>query len=64
MQNLYIRYFLLLLRYIAILVEKLVVKSYRILGTAFATIQIGIMIFVNNFWYLVIALRRQHLEMP
>ena len=54
-ESIYSLFLLLLQIPSAILVEKIGSRKALILGTAFATIQIGIMIFVNNFWYLVIA---------
>lgn len=48
--------FLLILQIPAtILIEKIGNKKALILGTAFATIQITMMIFINNFLYLIIA---------
>lgn len=54
-ESIYSLFLLLLQIPSAILVEKIGSRKALILGTTFATIQIGIMIFVNNFWYLVIA---------
>ncbi len=49
-------FFLLLLQIPAtILIEKIGNKKALILGTAFATIQITMMIFINDFIYLIIA---------
>ena len=49
-------FFLLLLQIPAtILIEKIGSKKALILGTAFATIQITMMIFINDFIYLIIA---------
>lgn len=39
----------------AILIERIGSRRALILGTAFATIQIAMMIFVNGFWFLIIA---------
>ena len=54
-ESIYSLFLLLLQIPSAILVEKIGSRKALILGTTFATIQIGIMLFVNNFWYLVIA---------
>ena len=54
-ESIYSLFLLLLQIPSAILVEKIGSRKALILGTTFATIQIGIMIFVNNFWYLLIA---------
>lgn len=49
-------FFLLILQIpSAVLVERIGSRKALILGTTFATIQITMMIFVNNFWYLIIA---------
>lgn len=49
-------FFLLILQIpSAVLVERMGSRKSLILGTTFATIQIAMMIFVNNFWYLIIA---------